>query len=417
MENNKKIKILVFVDDMVGGCGYYRSMNPHIYLAQKYPDKFEVDVEYELPTYGNVLPYFIQYDIIHFHRYMDNSGQLLQIAKQMGKITICDVDDYWFLGSHHPIGLKAQKEKWHEPVLKHIKNCDYVSTTTHIFAQEIKKYNKHTVVFPNAIDATEPQFIPNDTYKGKRIRVGLICGSSHLHDIQLLDGINKQLSQEVKDKIQWVICGFDTRGMNTIIMPDGTQRQEPIDPKSCVWANYERILTNNYEGCSPAYKNYLLQYTQTPYTGNTENEPYARYWTKPIDSYATHYNNIDILLAPLVECDFNKFKSQLKETEAGVFHKAIIAEDYGAYQIDLISAIDKGGQINPQGNALLVNPSKNHKQWAKHITRIVEDEQLRKTISDNLHQLYLDKYTIDKVVDARARFYEKIVEEKNNKKH
>ena len=66
-----------------------------------------------------------------------------------------------------------------------------------------------------------------------------------------------------------------------------------------------------------------------------QNEPYRRVWTKPITSYASNYNLFDISLAPLKESTFNKVKSQLKVIEAGFHKKAIIAQDFGPYQIDM----------------------------------------------------------------------------------
>ena len=59
-------------------------------------------------------------------------------------------------------------------------------------------------------------------------------------------------------------------------------------------------------------------------------------------------------MAPLKEHDFNKNKSQLKVIEAGFHKKALIAQDYGPYQIDCVNLFEYGGKINEKGNAILV---------------------------------------------------------------
>ena len=173
----------------------------------------------------------------------------------------------------------------------------------------------------------------------------------------------------------------------------------------------KKILTDNYQTISPEFKNYLLNYQNIPTTIDFSNEPYQRCWTKDISAYATHYNNIDVLLAPLVESDFNKYKSQLKAIESGFFNKVIIAQNFGPYTIDLINAINRGGEINPDGNALLVDSIKNHKQWAKYIEKLVNNPELITLISNNLNKLITEKYSLENVTKKRVELYKKILKD------
>ena len=46
----------------------------------------------------------------------------------------------------------------------------------------------------------------------------------------------------------------------------------------------------------------------------------------------SHYNEIDVLLAPIEKNDFNYVKSPLKVAECAFSHTAIIASDYGPYK-------------------------------------------------------------------------------------
>lgn len=407
---DKKIKILVIPSDK-SGCGYFRSVQPHKYIAEHYADKFEIDIIYEFPQSPSLEQFLRQYDILHIHKQLDKECKIISLAQFLGLKVIVDVDDYWDLGNDHPMSLSAKEQKWKEPIIAHLKQADYVTTTTSIFKNTIKPINSNVMVFPNAIDPTEEQFIPKPTYSDK-LRFGVICGSSHEKDIELLRGTIASLPKDVIEQIQIVLCGFDTNGVVNIINPvtkETTSRK--IQPHESVWCRYEEILTDNYKIVSPQHKQFLQMFVpQTDYPNL--NESYRRCWTKDISQYATHYNNIDVLLVPLKENKFNAQKSQLKVIECGFFNKAIIAQNFGPYQLDLVPMIEKGGNINENGNALLVDSSKNHKQWAKYITKLVKDRDMVKKLQENLHNTVKDKYSLKTVCEQRVKFYMELINKK-----
>jgi glycosyltransferase involved in cell wall biosynthesis len=124
-----------------------------------------------------------------------------------------------------------------------------------------------------------------------------------------------------------------------------------------------------------------------------------------MNNYYKHYENIDVLLVPLKINDFNLVKSQLKVLEAGFAHKAIIANNVGPYTIDLKSMIEKGGKINENGNALLIEDSKNHKLWSKYITKLVEDRDMLKKLQDNLYETVKDTYSLETICKDRVDMY------------
>ncbi|MFN9953847.1 MAG: hypothetical protein ACK55I_12175, partial [bacterium] len=97
-------------------------------------------------------------------------------------------------GKEHPIHDIIMFNKINEKITANLKVAKYVTTTTTLFADEISKYNKNVFVLPNAINPNEPQF-KEPTLESDRIRVGWLGGSSHLHDLKLLDGfVNKNSS-------------------------------------------------------------------------------------------------------------------------------------------------------------------------------------------------------------------------------
>lgn len=406
---DKKIKMLVIPSDRTG-VGKFRSVAPHVYLAEHYADLFDIDIIYDIPN-TNLEEFLKQYDLIHIHKQLDKECQVMDMIKFLDIKVIIDVDDCPDLGNYHPMSLSAKKENWKGPILEHVRKADYVTTTTPIFAKWLSKYNKNVIVLPNAIDPNEKQYQPHKNPRpGGRIRFGLICGSSHFHDIELLSGIARQIPEDKLDKIQLVLCGFDTNGTRTIYYYDtGKVERRPIEPHESVWCRYEEILTDNYSIVSPEHKEFLLKYeknTDDPF----ENEPYRRFWTRDINQYASHYDNVDVILAPLKECEFNEMKSQLKVIEAGFMDTAIMAQDFGAYTLDLKSVIGKNGVIDETGNAMLVDSAKNHKQWAKYIMKIVDNPELIDIMKSNLAPMVKETYSAEAVAKKRVEAYLKILD-------
>ena len=400
-----KIKLLVVPSDR-SGVGKFRSVDPHIFLQNQYPDEFHVDIIYE-PPYDD-FTFWTQYQIVAFHRSIgadfDKANRLILMLNSLGVVTICDIDDYWMPGKEHPIHDIIRVNKINEKILANIKVAKYVTTTTEIFADEIKKYNKNVFVFPNAINPNEAQF-KEKTEEFDKVRVGWLGGSSHLHDIQLLDsGFSKLIP--LKDKVQYVLCGFDTRGTVTEInQQTGEQTKRNILPAETVWAQYEKIFTQNFKIISENYKNHLLNYVQESYPDEM-NESYLRVWTKPVTGYAKNYSKFDISLAPIKNTMFNRMKSQLKVIEAGFYKKAIIASNIGPYTIDLKHCLDNGNFVD--GNAILVNEARNHADWAKFIEKLVKNPNLIKDMGERLYETVKDRYDLNNVTSDRKDFYKEI---------
>jgi len=349
-----------------------------------------------------------QYDIIHYHRTLgpyEQMESLIEKFNSLGIVSIMDLDDYWAPGTHHPAYHLIKNNEIDKKILNNLKVAKNITTTTNLFADEIKKFNKNVFVLPNAIDPTEKQFTPN-LQKSDRIRIGWLGGSSHLKDLEILNNVVGCLRADgLLDKVQFVLCGFDTRGTHTMIDSiTGEQKTRAIKPLESVWYKYEQIFTDNYQTISPEYKDFLMKFTLDEYP-NISNEPYRRVWTKPISTYASNYNLFDISLAPLEENIFNKVKSQLKVIEAGFHHKAIIAQNFGPYKIDLKNTIKYGGGFDMTANSVLVDSNKNHKDWYSAIKKLIQNPEVVTALQENLHNTIKDIYSMDKVTEQRRTLY------------
>ena len=69
----------------------------------------------------------------------------------------------------------------------------------------------------------------------------------------------------------------------------------------------------------------------------------------------------------------------------------------------------KGGNINTEGNSLMVDSSKNHKQWYQHIKRLINNPELVKQLSENLYDMVKDTYSIQAVTETRAEWYKSLI--------
>lgn len=404
-----KIKILAIPSDK-HGVGKFRIMDPYTFIGENHSDDVHVDITFNAEDNDE---YFLNYNIVVFHSFIhqtthDSNVNRIKWLKSKGIKVIMDIDDLWFVDQRHPMFHQIKASKVGEMKIEMMKLVDAITTTTSIFAKTImdRLGVKNVQIFPNAVNENESQFQINTT-KSDKIRFGWLGGSSHLHDLELMSNGISSTHHSFKDKVQFVLCGFDLRGSVTEIAPNGERRQRPIKPLETVWYKYEKFFTDNYKVLSEEYKNYLHTFTENS-SFNDENEPYRRRWTKEINSYATNYNTFDVSLAPLVDSLFNGNKSQLKVIEAGFHKKAIIASDTDPYTIDLISAVDNG-VLNNKGNALLVNPKRNHKDWAKHMKRLIENPNMVEDLGNRLYETVKDKYSLKNVCNDRVEFFKTII--------
>ena len=405
-----KIKVLVVPSDRFG-VGLYRSVSPHTQLDKLYGDEFDVEINYQ-PDWQD-LQSFNKYDIVHVHKGLFENLNLfwnaLDYFKKNNIVSVIDIDDNWEVGPSHPLYHQNKSMHVAEKIIESIKRADYVTTTTEIFAEKIKKYNKNVFIFPNSIDPDEPQY-SSEKNPSERIRFGFVMGSSHEKDMEQFKGVVNALPKEILDKIQIVLCGYDLRGTMTMMNPDGTIKgQRPIKPEESVWFSYEKNVTDNYNICSPEYKDFLLKFLKGVQWPFVEKEAYRREWTKDVNNFATHYRNIDVLFAPL-ECNsFNEVKSELKFIEGGFTRTAVIATHFGPYTIGSKSIFKKGGEIDPEGNCILIEPEKKHKAWGQAIKKIVEHPEYIKIMTDNMYETVKDKYDIKNVTKTRADWYKSII--------
>lgn len=393
-----KKKILVLPSDK-GGVGKYRSVDPHVRLQELYPEDYHIDINYNF-DFSN-LTKLKEYDMVHVHKVpynrFETATKLIGMIKALNIKLVVDIDDYWNLPTQHPSYRTNIHHKHGETVVQVLKAADYITTTTPLFVNFIKKFNKNVHVISNAINTNEPQYNVKPTESEFDVRFGWLGGSSHDADLELLRGLTGRFSQ-LKNS-QLVLCGFDLRGVKNVINKEtGQVHQAPLEPQETAWYRFEKLFTHNYQDVNPIFKAELETYKED--VGTRIDQSYRRIWTRPLNKYLGGYNEFDVSLAPLVEHDFNKCKSQLKVIEAGFFKKAIIAQDFGPYQLDI-----ENGK-----NGILIETRKNHKDWFKKAKMLVDNPNMITDLGEALYDTVKDKYDLNNVTKTRHQIYQEILQ-------
>lgn len=450
-----KIRILFYNLDGAG-VNYFRTQTPAQELERNHSDEFYVEINPQLDFNDpNIIEYLKTFHIIHYHRqFLGETVQMLKLAEELrksGTILIVDIDDYWKLHKLHPFYNMSQEKKLHIPIVENLKIADYVTTTTDLFASEIKKVTgKNNVnVFYNSIDPTWMKQFQNNWRPDPDglVRITYMAGSSHMDDIQQLRSVINVLNSDpqTKNKFKIIIAGWDTEGSTTDItfnqdfktelekkglwvhevvkainkskgnvdlIPKISQElknkyrgkvfnseQRDIKSEESVYLVYEKILTDNHGIIeNQDYMDWLNNYERNVKYENEGN--FARRWTQKANTYAQVLDETDIVLAPLADNEFNTMKSNLKQVECWTRKLPIVCSDIPPYNVH-------GKHME---NCVLIPAEKNaHKYWKKHLKKLIIDADLRKKLGEQLYEDFKVDYNLADVTKKRAEFYKAVV--------
>jgi glycosyltransferase involved in cell wall biosynthesis len=450
-----KIKLLFFNKDK-GGVNYFRTETPAIQLKNDYSDEFEISLKNTISgkDMDSIFNEFKGYDIIHYHRTLlsnlETNLELIKRLKDIGTTLIVDIDDYWVLEKTHPMYQYSIESKLKDITIQNISNADYVTTTTEFFKKEIEKYNKNVRILYNSVNSEiQPQFKNSNKFERDVVNITYLGGSSHLHDLKLLDGVINILNSDnsIKGKFKIILGGFDTEGTtkektlnpefikalqvlklynNNILMklksgngdlskikelPEQIRelfkdkvfvvKQRDIKPQESVYYKYEQILTDNYKllNNNTEYLNFLNKFKKEIYI-NESSVNYIRRWTAKTNEYAKVLDESDIILAPLDDNPFNNMKSNLKQVEASTRKLPIVCSDVIPYNVD---------GVNEHNSILIKNKKNQEKDWAKALKRLILDKEYRTNLGENLYNDFKSKYNLVEVTKDRASLYKSVV--------
>lgn len=454
-----RIRILFYNRDGAG-VNYFRTLTPAMQLERNHSDKFYVEINPDL-DYNDLegtIKYLKSFHIIHYHRSMTgNATSMLQLANELrkaGVVLIADIDDYWELPKQHPFYSISREKKLHLDVMDNLKIADYVTTTTDLFAETIRKVTgkDNVIVLPNSVDPTWMKQFQNNWKPDKNglLRLTYMAGSSHRGDIEQLNGTFNILDGDnrTKNKFKTIIAGWDTEGKTTDIRfnqefgaelqkrgvwtkdmvkainksggnidlipnvpTDMVERyrdkvffksERSIKSEESVYLQYELIFTDNYNIIkNEDYLAWLKKYERDMYP---DEGYFARRWTQKANIYAKVLDETDVSIAPLSDNTFNRMKSNLKQVECWSRKLPIVCTDIPPYNVDGVH----------MKNCLLVpNKKRNERDWAKAFKKLITEPNLREDLGNQLYEDFKDKYHLKNVTNNRAEFYESAVFEMN----
>jgi len=450
-----KIRILFYNLDGAG-VNYFRSLTPAMELERNHSDEFYVEINPQLDFNDpKIIDYLKSFHIIHYHRqFLGDTKQMLNLANELrksGTILIVDIDDYWNLHKAHPFYALSQEKKMHIPIIENLKIADYVTTTTDLFAAEIRKTTgkDNVKVLYNSVDPTWMKQFQNNWKPDPDglVRIMYAAGSSHLGDIEQLEGVFNVLygDPELKNKFKVILVGFDTEGNTTDItfnqefgeelqklglwtidtvkiinktrgnvdlIPNlsnsikdkyrgkvFSEQQRDIKSEESVYLNYEKMLTDNHKNIeNPDYLQWLNNFERNIKYENEGN--YGRRWTQKANIYAQALDEADIVIAPLADNAFNRMKSELKQTECWTRKLPIVCSDIPPYNIH-------GRHME---NCVLIPAEKNaRKYWQKYLKRLILNADLRKQLGEKLYEDFKETHNLEFVTKKRAEFYRQAV--------
>ena len=318
-----------------GGVSYHRLQQPFENSSFDY-DFFQVPQE---------IKNLRDYDYLVFNRsfgWNDNSLDLkfIEDCKNCGLKIIIDIDDYWVLPDYHTIVWREDVNypEWQRSIIRNMKAADYVWTSTPYLATKIREVVDVPVqVCRNALNY-EDKMWTHPIVKKKGVNIGWIGSTTHHMDV---DQLRRPLATLNKHhKVNMYLAGYSEGG----------------------WAG-------------EVSKRFVKMFTDDGKNKNLKLIPPVH-----VKEYGNMYGFLDISLAPVLDNDFNRAKSELKLIESGARYVPFIGSDTLTYSRVDADCFDLCG---------------NAQEWYESMREYM-NKNLRDELGKELGEYVRDVYTFEK---------------------
>lgn len=374
-------RILFIPSTMTGGVYYYRVYTPMKALVDKYPNSYDIHIDNHW-TFTDAEKDEIgkSFDIVWIHnclyspQFQDEVWKMIVYCKQeYGTKFVLDLDDLWIYYKEHPAYDACIFNGFPEKMQVNFKLFDYVTTTTEQFKDVISQYfpKERIYVFENAISLNDEQFT-TEKNPSHLLRIGLTGGSSHTEDIKQMMDFAKYLTENQLKKIEFVFCGYDNRNAQNLTIDENGKvvERRKLDDKENWWVQMERH-----------FKSQVKHYKRIESKDITKGE------------FGPIYKDIDVLLVPLKNNQFNRCKSELKFIEAGFTGTAVIASKTIPYS-----------NFGTDGVDCLLVKDQNPESWAKAIKKLLTNDMLFNNIKNNNERRVKAERNLDIITEKRNEF-------------
>jgi glycosyltransferase involved in cell wall biosynthesis len=295
------------------------------------------------------------YDAIFFNRFLFEYSHinLFDCCERDGVKVIVDLDDYYHLPEYHP--NKASYKQRLPFIKENLQRADLVTVSTEYLKQKIKEdLGVDAVVLKNAVDFDEPQFKLNPT-PDQRVRFGWCGGSTHERDLMLL-----------KEDIATLHSQSTYRLMYRLVLQGYVNNDVFWRKAAMIFSNNNKAQADNLTVINAA----------------------------SVFNYAQGYNRFDVALAPLVDGEFERCKSELKCIEAATFGLPIIASDVEPYQ--------RAKELLGDGVILVRNK---RGAFLKVMQRLMQDKDEVKARGAIAYEAVRKHYNVQDVNELRAKHF------------
>lgn len=347
--------IPLFVLTQAPGCNYYRcvSFAKHIKGAEIWPKQWAD----RLPNWEQALerqgirgnPICLEMakeaarsNIIIMQRVFSFAGLAIidYFKKELHKKVLVEIDDNVLLidSSNPAFGNISPGSDQQKRFLDQLETSDGVITSTENLKKIYSEHNKKVFVVKNSIDFGVWDKLKKPGGHSK-IRIGWEGAYHHRDDLEILTSVIPKLQKKYGDKIEFHFFGF---------IPD------------------------YFVNC-------------------------AKLWNMVhINKYPAEYKKLDfdIILAPLVDLEFNRGKSNIRILEAGALKKPVVASANN--NLPYAKTIENGK------TGLLANTAD---EWVTAISGLIDNSRLREDLGNNLYRMVKDNFNIKDT----AKEYEKIL--------
>jgi glycosyltransferase involved in cell wall biosynthesis len=367
-KNMAKIKVLALEThygskgmERTHGVDFARIVNPMRALA-KHPD-FEVSIRkdptegYDQQSWKDLTEYF---DVI-YTSYIDSAPGYIHLgfwSRQSKKPYISDLDDnLWEVPKASPV----YQHYHYGTEAMHIVSCNlqdtpYVTTTNLFLKYRLMKYlgkqAREIQVLPNFLDLNLYDFEKVKPKKKVDDRILIGFYGTNTHVVDMFDpGFQRAMSRILKEfpNVYFKTVGFMLPQMKT-------------------WYK----------------KQYLFQ------NGEPDFDKWLTVWGE-------FMGECDIVVAPLIQTDFNRCKSGIKYLEYSAAKKPGVYQDIRQYQ-ELVGVTNARGFL-----------AGSEASWYAHLKRLIESEELRKQVGEAAYTFVKEKQSMEGNVEVYADYIKWVI--------
>jgi glycosyltransferase involved in cell wall biosynthesis len=271
---------------------------------------------------------------------------LYAYQQEKGKKIVSDWDDFIYANESSPHKKLHEITQFPEVSKIVLEISDMLTVTTDYLAKKYAQYNKNIVVLENNMDL-ERWDIPKKNNTSGTIRIGWAGSLTHHDDLKLIEKPLKKILREFPHT-QFVFVG----DMRFIEMFEGY--------------NIEAMLGVPFD-----------------------------YWPDKLNGL-----QLDIGVAPLLDNEFNRCKSNIKWQEYSIARVA------GIYSPTVYQKTSS--HVTFDGNIGMI--ANNEQQWYMCLRNYVICEQLRKDIADRAYSFVHMEFDLEKNIDRWVEAYSKLTQ-------